>query len=242
MKSLEETVVPLREEIHALEKQCLAALAASHDYYFHSRTVWRRLERAVAKGDRFTIRNSATKTKTNQEALVGYIERYVGDYLIVSTFQQFVTVFEDFFFDLLRLWLVAYPGSLSEKDLKFGLVLKAPDKAAITHAVVDRELNELKYEKVADWFDYLERRMNLGCPGKDAIGTLAEIKASRDIVVHNKGIVNVVYLAKAGKRARYQVGERLEIPEHYHRESWETIKQVIAEVADAAINKTGQDS
>ena len=70
------------------------------------------------------------------------------------------------------------------------------------------------------------------------IETLAEIKASRDIVVHNKGIVNVVYLWKAGQTsADSKKGGRPEISEQYHRESWETIKQVISEVAEAAANK-----
>jgi len=35
-------------------------------------------------------------------------------------------------------------------------VLNAPDRTAIVLTVVDRELNELKYERLADWFAYLD--------------------------------------------------------------------------------------
>ena len=40
-----------------------------------------------------------------------------------------------------------------------------------------------------------------------------------------------------GTRARYKDGERLEILEHYHRESWEAIRKVIHDVSNAAHRK-----
>ncbi len=70
---------------------------------------------------------------------------------------------------------------------------------------------------MADWFAYFEKLAKLGCPTAGEIEHLAEIKASRDILVHNKGIVNATYVSKAGSRARFRDGERLEIPERYHR-------------------------
>lgn len=121
-----------------------------------------------------------------------------------------------------------------------GAVLKAADKVAIVLTVVDKELNDLKYERLADWFAYLERLTNLGCPTADEIGKLAEIKASRDILVHNNGIANATYVSKAGSRARYKDGEKLEIPEQYHRASWETINKAVREVSAAAIGKVGR--
>jgi hypothetical protein len=154
-----------------------------------------------------------------------------------STFQHFVSLLEDFFFELLRFWLAAYPASLSKKQVEIGAVLKASDKSEIVLTVVDKELNELKYERLADWFVYLERLTKLGCPTADEIGTLAEIKASRDILVHNNGIANATYVSKAGTRSRYTDGETLEISEQYHHASWETIKKVVRDVSAAAIAK-----
>ena len=148
----------------------------------------------------------------------------------------FVSLFEDFFFELLRFWLAAYPASLSKKQVEISAVLKAPDKSAIVLTVVDKELNELKYERLADWFASLERLTNLGCPTADEIEKLAEFKASRDILVHNNGVANATYVSKAGNWARYKNGERLEIPEQYHRASWETTNKVVRDVS-AAIAK-----
>jgi hypothetical protein len=46
--------------------------------------------------------------------------------------------------------------------------------------------------------------------------------------------VNPIYLAKAGGKARFQDGERLELPEQYHRTSWELVKTVVRNLGTAA--------
>ena len=102
---------------------------------------------------------------------------------------------------------------------------------------MDRELNEIKYERVADWFAYLERIAKLGVPTAEEIERLAEIKAGRDILVHNKGVVNATYLSKAGKCARFAVGQRLDIDLEYHLASWEAIKKLVSDLSAAMIEK-----
>ena len=228
----------LADDIRQLAEHSIAALTAIHNYYTHTKEMWRLLEPLVVKeGRKFTIRNMTTGVVVNEQDLLGLAQHYVTDYLASSTFQHFVSLFEDFLFNLLRLWLAAYPFRLSNKQIEFGMVLQAPDKSAIILVVVDKELNELKYKRVKDWFEYLESMVNLGCPPPDEIEKIAEIKASRDILAHNKGIANAIYVSKAGNHARYKDGEKLEIPEPYHRESWQLIKKVVQDVSAAAINK-----
>jgi len=227
----------LADDIRNLASRTFSALDASHDYYTYTKRVWRLLPQIVKDGRTFTFRNLTTGTTVDERALLGRAQLYVTDYLMSSTFQHFVSLFEDFFFDLLRTWLAVYPGSLSKKQLEFGAVLKAPDKAALVLTVVDKELNDLRYERVAEWFAYLDRLAKLGCPTAGEIEQLAEIKASRDILVHNKGIANATYVSKAGSHARFRERERLTLPEPYHRTSWETIKKVVRDVSDAAIKK-----
>ena len=57
--------------------------------------------------------------------------------------------------------------------------------------------------------------------------------------MHNNGITNATYVSKAGSRAQYGDGEKLEIPEEYHLASWETINKVVRDVSAAAIGKVG---
>lgn len=227
----------LTDKIRSLCDRSLAELDASHDYYIHTSTLWRMFKELIDGGAKLTIRNQATSSVFDQQALRGKMQSYVADYLRVSTFLHFISLFEDFFFDLLRLWLTAHPHSLSRRQVDLGTILQVGDTNIILQNVIDRELNSLKYEKLADWFVYLDKLVHLGCPAPADIEALAEIKASRDILTHNRGLVNPIYLAKAGSKARFQDGERLELPELYHRTSWELVKTVVSDLGAAAAAK-----
>jgi hypothetical protein len=227
----------LADDLRTFSLRSLAELDAGHDYFTHTKRAWWLLVESVREGRRYTFRNRNTGTVLSQQTTPGLAQHYISNYLRSSSFQHFVTLFEDFFFDLLRLWLTAYPESLSSKTLTFGEVLKAGDTSAITLAVVDKELNEIKYKRVADWFAYLDKLVKLNCPTADEIEQIAEIKASRDVLVHNRGTANATYVAKAGRRARFNAGETLDISERYHGESWKTIRKVIRELSEAASTK-----
>ncbi len=174
---------------------------------------------------------------TTQADLAGKSSAYVTQQVAEATFQQFISIFESDFFDLLRLWLLAYPQNLIGKKVDFKAILDAPDKEAITLQVVSKELNEILYDRPMGWFAYLEDKAKLGCPTPDEIERIAEAKASRDALVHNRGVASKTYESKAGKLARYPDGQRIDIPEHYHRETWELLRKVITDVSDAAIAK-----
>ena len=79
--------------------------------------------------------------------------------------------------------------------------------------------------------------MKLGCPSQIEIARIAEAKASRDVLVHNRGIANKTYEARAGKLGRYRDGDKIDIPEQYHRKTWELIRKIVSDVSDAAIAK-----
>src|SRR5579885_33058 len=112
----------LADEMQALANRTLSALDESHDYYTYTKRVWRLLQQIVREGRRFTFRNLTTGTRVDEQVLLGRAQRYVTDYLTSFTFQHFVSLFEDFFFGLLRSWLAAYPGSLSRKQVEMSAI------------------------------------------------------------------------------------------------------------------------
>lgn len=79
--------------------------------------------------------------------------------------------------------------------------------------------------------------MKLGCPTADEIERITEAKASRDVLIHNRGVASKTYVSKAGRFARYQEGEILDVPESYHRDMWELLRKVAADVSSAAVAK-----
>jgi hypothetical protein len=180
----------LAEEIRKLRDRALAELNRAHDYYTDTMIAWVIVDQFVAAGNTFTINNTATGTRTTQTDLAGKAQGYVAQHLAEATFQQFISIFENFFFDFLRLWLLAYPQNLSRKTVEFNVVLDAPDKDAIILHVVNRKVNEALYERPAEWFKYLEELVKLGCPTPDEIGRIGEAKVSRDVLAHNRGVAN----------------------------------------------------
>jgi hypothetical protein len=56
-------------------------------------------------------------------------------------------------------------------------------------------------------------------------------------LVHNRGVAGKTHESKAGKFARCKDGEKIKISEHYHRETWELIRKVVNDIANAAIAK-----
>jgi len=227
----------LVDEIREIRDRVLADLDSAHDYFMDTKTAWRLVKKIIAAGRTFAIRNKTTGTLTTQVDLATKARGYVAQQITEATFQQFVSIFENFFFDLLRLWLTAYPQSLGGKKVDFKAVLDAADKAEITQLVVSKELNEILYDRPTGWFAYLEDKVKLGCPSENEKERIAEAKASRDVLVHNRGIASKTYEAKAGNLARFKDGDKIEIPEYYHRETWELIRKMVAEISDAAIVK-----
>lgn len=69
------------------------------------------------------------------------------------------------------------------------------------------------------------------------INRIAEAKASRDVLVHNCGVASKTYESKAGRLARHEEGHRIDIPEHYHRQTWELLRKVVMDISNAAIAK-----
>lgn len=225
--------------LNRIRDDSLLSLDASHNYYSHTKSAWRLVQQIVRSGHQVSIRNIATGHAVDGSELPGLAQEYVTGYLMSATFQDFVSHFERFTFGFLRAWLTEYPGSMSENDLKFRTVLNATDKDEIIAKVVEKEVLSLAYKRVADWFAYLENKAHLGCPTREQIEAIAEIKASRDVLVHNNGFANAIYIDKSMGRARFSDGDKLTLTEQYHRASWELMKQVVVDVTTAGIDKLG---
>ena len=225
------------DEIRAARDRAQADLDEAHDYYYDTTTAWGIVQVAVASGLVAETANVLTGTTTTDAQLVLKAQKYVDVHILESTFQQFLSIFEEFLFELIRVWLTAYPRNLAGKKLDFKAVLELEDRDAIIQSVIRRELNELAYERPAAWFAYLEERTRLGVPTPDQIARIAEAKAARDVLVHGRGIVTATYVSKSGALARYAAGDRIDITGPYHRATWGLLGEVVGAMGDAAVGK-----
>jgi hypothetical protein len=229
--------MPVTDDLQAIAERADRELDAVHDFSEHSKIVWSSFQTLVALGHKVSAENRATGTRIDQDGLVRLAARYTREYLATFTFRQFVSALEAFLFNFLHRLLVHNPWQLSEKQLEFGTVLKAASREEVISHVILKHLNELKYEQLREWFVALNKAVRLDCPTEDEIDALAEIKATRDILEHNAGVVNETYRRKAGRKARYEVGDHVEIDDSYHLESWRLIKKVVADLTSAAVGR-----
>ncbi|MBI2823379.1 MAG: hypothetical protein HYX69_01670 [Planctomycetia bacterium] len=229
--------MPLAQQIGELRDRVLGELQEIHDYYHDTTIAWRVLQQSVANGRSINAENEVTGTVTTGSDLAARAQGYVAGYLAEATFVQFVASFEIFFVELLQAWLTAYPRSLAQAELKFESVLDAPDKESVVRDVVRREVDKLAYKRPKEWFDYLAVVVKLRCPAPDEIARVAEAKASRDLLIHNRGVVTRAYILKAGDVARYTLNQRVEVSTPYHRATWELLRKVVSDLATAAIAK-----
>lgn len=228
----------LTDDIRRIRDRTTAALVAAHDYYDDTCRMWERLGADIAHGLTLAYTNPVTGTATTQTDLLTRIPAYSLKRITESTFQQFLALFEAFVTDFLRAWLRAQPQYLLPTEpVDFPAILKAPDKATLIDAAVERKVFGLFYKKPADWFKFIDDKLKLGRPEPDEVSRFAEAKATRDVLVHNQGVANDVYVAKAGPLARHPIGEFIDLPEPYHHGIYELLLKIVADLADAVVAK-----
>lgn len=159
-------------------------------------------------------------------------------YFFSLVHQQQVSLFENLFFDLLRILLLDRPERLSKKkQIEYEAIFSSQTKEEIIWKLVDRELNEIKYKNVTEWFEYITKAIGLAEIELEKSEKIAEAKATRDILVHNAGIVNQIYVNKSGSAARFKNGQMINVSGDYTRDTWIVFVEVLVTITDSLIQK-----
>ncbi len=224
-------------EIQQLRDSHLEELDHCLRYVRDTEYAWLILQQLATQRKAISIRDQPTKQPRNLSELVARAEHYTTVYLAESALERIVAIFEDFFFELLRLWLLEHPRSLEKKQLEFSTVLDATDITSIKSAVIERELLDLKYQRVEKWFRFLQERIGIALPVEGVIEMFVEMKARRDVITHSRGIVTGIYMQKVGTNAKYSLGERIEVTDSYLDNSSTTLKGLIAQLANATLTR-----
>jgi hypothetical protein len=230
----------LKPQITTLRDDSLRKLNELHDEYDHSRKLWRMLQVRVERyGEEISFHNRVTgthSTGTELAAGAGASIRRLNE----RTFKDIVGQFELFFADLLQLWLIAHPELVEEKALDVGTLLRSTSladaqRAAVEEAAASTVLKKA-YAKPADWIRYINRLFSARVVAATDGEAFAEMKATRDVLEHARGIANATYREKAGAAARCAIGDRVEVEQEYHTKSFELVRKLITDIALAAFN------
>jgi hypothetical protein len=246
--------MPLPDEVRALADRILARLDEARDFYVHTQQAWRVVQQIAHEGRQVGIVDTSSGLEVPATNLESLAQRYVTVHLAESVFKGLSGLLEDWVLGITRLWLTAYPKQLDaaynevtdrsraqrreEIQIPLSEILAAPDIGAILGDVVERVVRDLAYRRPDQWFRFIDNRVNLGCPDEGQREALCEMKAARDALEHNRGVVGQDYLDKAGAAARYVVGDTVQIDEPYLLSGFALLRDVIESMAASAIRRS----
>lgn len=240
----------LHDDIQNLSTRVIDRLDASREYYVHTRQAWRLVQQLARKGHPVGIVDLTTRRALPAENLETKAHRYANVELAESVFAELSRIMEDWFIGLLRAWLSAHPEDLDlnfdpatglrrgrkEEEIRVPLsrLLRQGDLTAVYAELIEKVTPDLTYERPDKWFRYLDSRVPLGCPGEAQREKFAEMKAARDCLEHNRGVINRDYVEKAGLAAQYVEGDRVEIEEAYLLGCFALLREVVEAMTSAA--------
>lgn len=157
--------------------------------------------------------------------------------LPINGLYQLVTTIEALLGDILRNTLIEFPVKISNKrKLDFELVLEAKSIEEIKISLVSCIINELSYKSPKEYADEFSKYVGINLLEKPTYHKYIELKATRDIYIHNQGVANDIYLSKADRLARVKAGQFLPVDIQYFLQSYECCLQ-ITEILEEELNK-----
>ncbi|MCP9797435.1 hypothetical protein [Cyanobium sp. Lug-B] len=188
---------------------------------------------------RFTVPSKkANKTVPREPASVERIIRdAVGVRIYHSVFVYFVAQVEACLIDLLREVLIFDPRRLKcrvqginhTQKVEVDFVINSASVQDAVARIVDMELANVFYAGPKAQLTYLEKVLGISLDDKLKLAW-REIKATRDILVHNSGVINPVYLSKTDEAARGVVGECLVVDKVYFEKSATIMKSLVGQI------------
>ena len=168
----------------------------------------------------------STRKYTKQE-LLGRYQFLAFQQMPVNGIAQLVTITEALLGDIVRNVIVRYPHKLgARRTIQLQAVLEAQSLEEVHLRASDALLNELSYKSPAEFSEALDNLLSINLLECPAFHKYIELKATRDIYVHNRGIVNETYLKKADSHSRARIGQVLPVDIPYFLETYEACIQL----------------
>ncbi len=158
-----------------------------------------------------------------------FIQRELYENIIITT----ISKFEAYLFEVLRIIISAYPKKLTlnikgveiQRDIPLDLLLNANNLSEVIDQVIERRLNEVSYASPKEYLEYLGKIISIDITDSAFLDYI-EIKATRDLLIHNSGVVNEIYLSKSGSQKRGDIGQMILIDTEYFDFCMATLKRL----------------
>lgn len=153
-----------------------------------------------------------------------------------TTLIYLVSLAEDAFLDMARAYLLQDPRRFlienGSKKIDVSTIITSGAYDLLLEGVADSILHDLSYRKPAEQMEYFQKVFGITFDA-ELSAEWYEIKATRDILVHNGGIANAIYCQKAGAKARAADGDTLRVERAYFEHVVVTLKSLIGGICSA---------
>lgn len=146
--------------------------------------------------------------------------------LFETNIVSMVSRFEAFIQDSLVSVVSVYPEKMTAIDkaaIPLDLFLESEDRNDVIRRLVAMKCQGLMFGKPSEYMDTAAKVLAITFD-KGAVNDFIEIKASRDIIIHNMGKINRLYVEKSGQKRRGEDGDDLVIDHNYFRHVIVTLK------------------
>lgn len=143
------------------------------------------------------------------------------------SFVYLMALFDAYLSDTFEAVVRSKPEVLrSKKQLTYEKALEFSSMEDLIKYLAMREINELSYRSIKDQVDYYRDRFGFAISECGvSVDTLTELRARRNIFVHNNGMVNHLYLELVPLTA-YTLGEIITVSSEYFEDAVRTLGQV----------------
>lgn len=139
-----------------------------------------------------------------------------------------VTTMESMFGDLIKIICAKYPQKLGGKrTISLESIVSCENIEDVRMACINDLLNDLSYKSPRDFAQQAESIMSIKLLEIPEYHKYIELKATRDVHIHNDGIANTIYAKKVESHARVQVGTDLPVTNQYFLDRYEACLKLI---------------
>jgi hypothetical protein len=172
-----------------------------------------------------------------KQELIARCAHLAENQLALNGIYQLVTTVETMLGDICRSVILKYPKKLGGKrSVAFATIIEAQSIEALHLYAADSLLHELSYKSPKDFAEAMAEITGVNLLEIPAFHRYIEVKATRDVYLHNQGIANEIYLAKASTHTRVQTGQLLPVNIQYFLQAYEAALQ-IAEVLELKLHE-----
>lgn len=184
-------------------------------------------------------------SKRTHEQMQRIFDRYLSRDLAANFVVTAVSQFESYLFDVLRIVIRRYPDKLKlnangqeikDRQVSIDVILRAGTLDEARSEVIDHRIVAVSYSKPSDYLKYIKSIAGIDTDD-DAFQRFVEIKATRDVIIHNNGVANEMYEEKVGNRKRAERGKALPVDSDYFEQAIATLKRC-SNIISRDIDKT----